>query len=191
MVKVCLFVADGSDEIEFSAPYGIFTRANTPIDTVYVGDNKDRLVNMSRGIQLYAKRSLSEFQSTEEFVKEYDVAIIPGGWQGSLTLSGNKKVQEIVKEMYNKPGKWVAMICAGSLTAKTSGLGVKTLTSHPCITKDLQEAGYEWKNESVVVTDNLITSQGPGTAMLFALKIAEQVLDKDTYQKVYDSLEMP
>ncbi|EEB07029.1 hypothetical protein SJAG_02106 [Schizosaccharomyces japonicus yFS275] len=196
MVKVCLFVTGGSDEIETASCYGVFTRAKTPIDTVYVcEENKERLVNMLCGIRLYADRSLSEFQSAEDFMKEYDVVIIPGGWGGSLerSIPGTKMVQEIVRGMYKKPGKWVAMICAGSMGVMTSGLDPKTLelTSHACVIDVLRNAGYNWVDEPVVVSNNLITAQGPGTSMLFALKIAEQVLDKETYQQVYASLEMP
>uniref|UniRef100_UPI0002782C4A Uncharacterized protein C22E12.03c n=1 Tax=Schizosaccharomyces pombe TaxID=4896 RepID=UPI0002782C4A len=191
MVKVCLFVADGTDEIEFSAPWGIFKRAEIPIDSVYVGENKDRLVKMSRDVEMYANRSYKEIPSADDFAKQYDIAIIPGGGLGAKTLSTTPFVQQVVKEFYKKPNKWIGMICAGPLTAKTSGLPNKQITGHPSVRGQLEEGGYKYLDQPVVLEENLITSQGPGTAMLFGLKLLEQVASKDKYNAVYKSLSMP
>ncbi|EPX72818.1 ThiJ domain-containing protein [Schizosaccharomyces octosporus yFS286] len=191
MVNVCLFVADGNDEIEFSAPWGVFTRAQIPIDSVYVGENPEKLVTMSRGVQLYAKRSLKEFKSVEEFASHYDVVIVPGGVKGANTLSTDEFVKKVVSSYWKKAGKVIGMICAGTLTAKTTGLSATEITGHPSVRKDLEEAGFRYIPQPVVVENNLITSMGPGTALLWALKLLEQVTTKETYDTVYQALTMP
>ncbi|KAG6804903.1 hypothetical protein H0H92_001749, partial [Tricholoma furcatifolium] len=52
------------------------------------------------------------------------------------------------------------MICAGSLAALTSGLPRQPLTSHPAVQKEL-ESSFDYSEDSVVISGNLITSRGP------------------------------
>jgi 4-methyl-5(b-hydroxyethyl)-thiazole monophosphate biosynthesis len=42
----------------------------------------------------------------------------------------------------------------------------------------------DWVNEKVVVDEKVITSQGPGTAICFALEIVRQVVGEESYTTV-------
>ena len=42
--------------------------------------------------------------------------------------------------------------------------------------------------EPIVVEDNLVTSQGPGTALAFALTLVELLFDKEKRQAVADPM---
>ncbi|MEK7868292.1 MAG: DJ-1/PfpI family protein, partial [Candidatus Omnitrophota bacterium] len=42
----------------------------------------------------------------------------------------------------------------------------------------------KYKNKAVVVDGNIITSQGPATAMEFAFAIVEKLIGKDTVKKL-------
>lgn len=43
---------------------------------------------------------------------------------------------------------------------------------------------YKYSEDRVVVSDKLITSRGPGTALLFALTIVEQLMGKEKRDEV-------
>ena len=55
----------------------------------------------------------------------------------------------------------------------------KRLTSHPSVQELLlSDTSFQYKEDSVVKDENLITSRGPGTAFEFAAAICEQLVGK-------------
>jgi 4-methyl-5(b-hydroxyethyl)-thiazole monophosphate biosynthesis len=75
----------------------------------------------------------------------------------------------MVKEM-NSRGKLVAAICgASSILASAGVLDNRRATIYPGMERELPYP----REDRVVVDGNVVTSQGPGTAMEFALKIVE------------------
>ena len=92
---------------------------------------------------------------------------------------------------YRAAGKHTAFICAATtaLVASTKwaerieGLqsnGKVRVTSHPSVKKEIVDAGWQYApdEERVVVDNKVITSRGPGTAMLFGLTIVEELCGK-------------
>lgn len=125
-----------------------------------------------------------------------DILILPGGGPGADTFVSSSPVQHLVRA-YRDAGKHVALICAGTLAlvasvkgaGKTEGLeSAKTarVTSHPSVKKEIEDAGWEYADESerVVISGHVITSRGPGTAMEFALTIVEVLAGKDKRREV-------
>ena len=92
----------------------------------------------SRGVKIIADTTLASLlSSTPETVA--DLLVVPGGAKGAETISQNEEVQKMIREQV-EAGRFVGMICAGSLAAKTSGLGKKEklpLTSHPSVKAEL------------------------------------------------------
>lgn len=88
----------------------------------------------------------------------FSIVIIPGGAKGAATLSESKAVQSLLQK-FEKQGKFVGAICAGSLAIKTAGL-VKGgyVTSHPSVEKEFSE--YKYSQDRVVVEGNVISSRG-------------------------------
>ena len=84
--------------------------------------------------------------------------------------------------MYEKK-KLVGAICAAPLILRDAGIsrGVK-LTSYPSVKKELPEVEYQ--EDPVVVDGNIVTSRSPGTAMAFALKLAEILAGKEQAKTV-------
>jgi len=101
----------------------------------------------------------------------HDLLVIPGGATGAETMAQSPLVQRLIRE-YLDAGKYVGMICAGSLAAKAAGLPRQPLTSHPSV-KDRLAADFEYSEDPVVVSGHLVTSRGPGTAFPFALTLVE------------------
>jgi protein DJ-1 len=90
---------------------------------------------------------------------------------------------------YRDAGKYVACICAGTTAlvtsvkdgGKTQGLestNTAKVTSHPSVKQEIVDAGWDYSEERVVVDGKVITSRGPGTALLFSLAIVEALSGK-------------
>ena len=71
------------------------------------------------------------------------------------------------------------MAGAAGVAAAESSRRVR-VTSHPAVKQELLAAGWDYApdEERVVVDGRVITSRGPGTAMLFALTIVEALCGK-------------
>ncbi|THV04783.1 class I glutamine amidotransferase-like protein [Dendrothele bispora CBS 962.96] len=121
--------------------------------------------------------------------EKYDALIIPGGAKGAETLSSSSQVQALVREYIDKK-KFVGMICAGSLAALTSGLPKQPLTSHPSVKLAL-ESNFDYSDDPVVVSGNLVTSRGPGTAFPFALKLVELLCGPEKRKEVHGPMMFP
>lgn len=99
-------------------------------------------------------------------------------------MSESKLLGEILKKQEQNNGL-IAAICAAptSLLAHSIGLG-KSITSYPGVKNQLSDK-YKYVDDLNVVQDGqLITSRGPGTAMVFALKLAEILAGFDRAQDV-------
>ncbi|KAJ2925662.1 hypothetical protein H1R20_g11434, partial [Candolleomyces eurysporus] len=115
---------------------------------------------------------------------QHDLLVIPGGAIGAATISTNPVVQQLIRD-YIKSGKYV-----GSLAAKTSNLPRQSLTSHPSVRAEL-EPDFEYSEEPVVVSGNLVTSRGPGTAFPFALTLVELLCGKEKREEVATPMIFP
>lgn len=87
-----------------------------------------------------------------------------------MALSEHAGVQQALRD-FTEQGKWVGAICASALALHAAGiLEGKKFTCYPGVEAKLP-ANVQPVNEIVVVDGRLITSQGPGTAFEFALKV--------------------
>ena len=119
-----------------------------------------------------------------------DILILPGGLPGSKTFATNEDVQRLIRA-YRDSGRWTAFICAATtaLVSSVQGAGQEAdlessnkvrVTSHPSVRQQIVDAGWDYASDDhrVVVDGRVITSRGPGSAMLFALTIVEQLAGK-------------
>ncbi|KAJ6623653.1 class I glutamine amidotransferase-like protein [Mycena sp. CBHHK59/15] len=174
MPSVVILLADGTEEMEFTITYDTLVRAGVTCCSAYVQDPADpssseRLfAKGSRGIRIMHD---AVFDAQKFLPGSYDALIIPGGAKGAETMSTNAAVQALVRD-FIQAGKIVGMICAGSLTALTSKLVRQPMTSHPSVKSHLENA-FDYSEDPVVISNNLITSRGPGTTFPFALALVE------------------
>jgi protein DJ-1 len=69
----------------------------------------------------------------------FDLVVVPGGAEGAKIISQDGRVQRMLQNHYQQ-GKLVAMICAGSVAAKTAKIALgSALTSHPSVKADLEQ----------------------------------------------------
>jgi len=91
-------------------------------------------------------------------VADYDLVILPGGFEAPDRLRLRKEVLAFVKAMY-EANKIVAAICHGPWLCISAGiLKGKKATSYISIADDVRNAGAIYVEQDVVVDGNLITS---------------------------------
>lgn len=173
--KAIIILADGFEEIEAITVIDILRRAGISVTVAGVTDTK---IKGSHNIVVLADKKL------DEIWPDYDACVLPGGMPGATNLASSQKVLSVITAMHNK-GKIVAAICAAPsvVLAPTGILKGKSATGYPGMEKGFDKETI-WKKDKVVIDGSIITSQGPATAIPFALAIAEKLAGKKIYQKV-------
>ncbi|KAF7724414.1 hypothetical protein EC973_001078 [Apophysomyces ossiformis] len=170
--KAIVLIADGTEDMEFTCTVDIIGRAGIEVISVGVELANKTYAVCRQGIKIIPD---AIFENQSWVADDFDALVVPGGLAGAQTLANNTNVQTLVQSFYAQK-KIVAFICAGPLVAKSSGIpNTHTLTSHPSV-RDQLASVYTYSEDRVVVDQNVITSRGPGTAFLFGLTIAEQLL---------------
>ena len=178
--RVAVFIAPGLEEIEGLTVVDLLFRAGIPCHTVAI--TPERTVTSSHEVTIVCDRSLSD----EGFsFDDYDMLVLPGGIPGTPNLRACEPLcEELVRRA--KKGMPLAAICAApSILAELGLLAGRRATSNPGFQHVLAEQGARLlADEPVVVDGNLITSQGAGTAMLFALEIVRHYLGDEAVERV-------
>ena len=169
--EALLILAEGFEEIEAVTPVDVLRRAGV---NVVLAALEKKSVKGSRRVVYEADILLSEYQGSP------DVLILPGGVEGADHLHQSQRVTEWVSKM-NLSGKWIAAICAAPavVLAPTGILDQRKATCYPGYEKGWG-ALIKHHSGSVVIDQNTITSQGPGTALDFSFAIIEKLFDRAT-----------
>ncbi|VAH58982.1 unnamed protein product [Triticum turgidum subsp. durum] len=103
---------------------------------------------------------------------------------GSVNLRECKVLERMVKMHAEKGGLYGAICAAPAVTLAHWGMlkGLKA-TCYPSFMEKFT-AEVIPVNSRVVVDRNVVTSQGPGTAIEFALALVEQLYDKEKMEEV-------
>jgi len=163
-------IADGSEEIEAVTIIDVLRRAGVEVTVASVGVGKTKQITAARGTNIVADSFIADCAD-----KAWDLIAIPGGIEGADHLAASEILDQLLRSQAQQ-GKFYAAICAAPAVVLGSKglLADKTATSHPRFYQSL--IAKEVDTESRVVVDgNCITSQGPGTAIDFALELVEQI----------------
>lgn len=108
---------------------------------------------------------------------DFDVVILPGGFEAPDRLRIRKEVLSFVKDMYTQ-NKIVAAICHGPWICISAGIiKGKKATGYISIADDIRNAGATYLEEKVVVDGNLITAphyRNNGDFMKAVIKVVNE-----------------
>ena len=171
-MRVACILSNGFEEIEAVTPVDVLRRAGLSCD-YYSIDGIE--VEGAHGIVLKADYLLTD----AEQLLNIDMIILPGGMPGAQHLAQNTIVQQLVRE-FDAQGKYIAAICAApALVLGNSGIVAgRKVTCYPGMEHHFSDAIY--CSDLVVVDKNIITSQGPGTAMMFAFELVKLLKGEST-----------
>ena len=163
MKKVCVFLADGFEEIEGLTVVDILRRAGVETETVSVMGRKQ--INGSHGIIVEADKLFEEAD-----IESADMLVLPGGMPGTLNLKAHEGLREQIL-LFNSQSKYLAAICAAPTVLSELGiLKGKKACAYPSFEEEL-DCGEVLKVPAV--TDgNITTGRGMGAAIPFALRLA-------------------
>lgn len=177
-----VLIADGSEEMEAVIAIDVLRRAE--VEVVVAGVDGDRLVECSRGVKIQPDGALWEVRTSR------DLLVLPGGRGGAESLAANPSVGDLLRR-YEAENRLVGVICAAPMAlAKHGVFEGRRVTSHPSV-RELVDGHARWVDEPVVRDGQLTTSQGPGTAFLFALSLVEQLRGADVAREVRGPMMFP
>lgn len=173
-----LFLAEGFEEIEALSTVDVMRRAGMDVCTVSITD--DKTVKGVHGVPVTADKTISEID-----VEDAEWLILPGGMPGSTNLAACGKLSDMLSVQWNKQGK-IAAICAAPAVV-LGPLGIvrgQEATCYPSFKDELIKAGAQYVDMRVIESGNLITSNGPSSALLFAFAIVSNTLGQDVASSV-------
>lgn len=174
MKRALIPIAPGFEEIEALTVVDILRRAGVEVT---MAGTVEGPIEGRTNIKILPDTSLDRVMD-----KEFDLIVLPGGKKGTENLKGDDRVREIVVGHFKKE-RLTAAICAAPTVLSFAGITKgRTVTSHPSVREELKHENIS--DERVVVDGNIVTSQGPGTAMEFAFKLVELLLGKDRAKEV-------
>lgn len=170
MSKVCIFFAEGYEEIEALTVVDLLRRAGIDTDTVSVTGEKT--VTGSHRIPVIVDKLFEDV----DFAK-VDMIVLPGGMPGTKNLEEFAPLMEQIDAFHAK-GKYVAAICAApSILGHRGILKGKRVCSFPDFESHLE--GAEITRNSVEIAGNIITSRGMGCAIDFGLMIIAAFMGRE------------
>lgn len=179
MKDICVFFADGYEEIEALTVVDILRRASIPVKMVSI--TKEKEVTSSHQITVKMDCVLSEV----DFDK-VEMIVLPGGMPGTKNLEACEALMEQV-DAFVKAGRPVSAICAApSILGHRGHLKGKKGCCYPSLEEHLE--GAEVLKDPSVVADNITTGRGMGAAIPFALSILERYQGKDAVQEMADKI---
>lgn len=174
MKTAVVFLADGFEECEGLLVVDLLRRAGIHVITASVMGRKEIL--SSHQVTLLADACAEEVD-----FRNADVVVLPGGMPGTTHLGENSIVCKQCTAF--AADKYVAAICAAPSVLAGLGLLVgKHATCHPAVEEKL--SGAIVTGEPVTVDGNIITGQGLGAGIPFALKLVEILTGKETADRI-------
>ena len=169
-----VFLADGFEECEGLLVVDLLRRAGLKVIMASIMGRRD--VKSSREILIHAD-CLAENVDYEKA----KIIVLPGGRLGTENLGKNEIVREQCKAF--AVDKYIAAVCAApSILAGLGILDGKKATVHPDFEGKMN--GAVLTGDSVTVDGKIITGQGLGTTIPFALKLVETMVGIEEAERI-------
>lgn len=160
MAKVAFVLANDFEDSEFKTPY----------DRLRDAGHEVTIIGTEAGKELTGKRgdvtTTTDATTTDVDPADFDALVIPGGYSPDQ-LRIDENIVGFTRKL-TESGVPVAAIChAGQLLVEAGVVEGKRVTSWPSVRTELELAGAEWVDETVVEDGNLITSRNPNDLPAF------------------------
>lgn len=177
---IYVFLAQGFEEIEAVTVVDILRRTSgLRVMTVGVGQKEI--------IGAHGMKIIADIEEKDVDVEKMEMVVLPGGLPGATNLENSQYVKDYIGYC-NVTQKYIAAICAApSILGHINLLEGRTVTCYPGFETELGD-NVIYTGKQVEIDGNIITAKGPGAAMEFALKIAEELIGSEKTAKVKDGL---
>ncbi|WP_455383067.1 DJ-1 family glyoxalase III [Salinispira pacifica] len=176
--RAAVLFAPGFEEVEGVTQVDFLRRAGIEVLMVGVGR---RDVAGNHDIRVHTDIELDELPGDLAL----DAVVLPGGMPGAKNLAEHALVRPLVERLFSD-GRLVAAICAapGVVLGQTSVLDGRPFTCFPGYEERVPRGRFS--EDRVVISDNVITSRGPGTAAEFAEAIVTYLVSSDAARELHE-----
>jgi 4-methyl-5(b-hydroxyethyl)-thiazole monophosphate biosynthesis len=178
MPQVLVPLADGFEEIEAISIIDICRRGG--IDVITAGLENKTAIGAHK-IPIVTDYLIGEIDSDN-----LDMIILPGGWGGTEGLANNETVMSILRHM-KRNDKHIGAICAAPYALHKAGVLSDKFTCYPSIENKISSPGYI-SDQEIVSDCKVMTSQGVGTAICFALEIVKTLKGQKIYLELKENI---
>lgn len=180
MKNVIVILANGFEEIECIAVVDVLRRAGSNVTLVSISNSLE--VTSQGNVKVVADKLLSNVSADS-----VDAVVLPGGYGGVMGMIESKELSSLVTSMHKKE-KIIAAICAAPLFLdKLDILCELQFTCYPSVKDNIKAKNYTAK-QSVIQDKNIITSQGPATALEFGLFLASILEGSDVSKAIREGM---
>ena len=173
-LNIAVLVDEGFHDGEAYMPIGYLS--NRGAELTVIGPERGLVTAYNSDFTILIQQAVHEVS-----VDDFDALILPGG-QAPASLREREEVVEFARDFF-ETGRVVAAICHGPQVLITAGvMHGKNATGFSGIQEELEDAGVNYHDESVVIDGNLITSRTPPDLYDFALAIEQAVLISPTIE---------
>ncbi|WP_077529739.1 DJ-1 family glyoxalase III [Vreelandella utahensis] len=176
-------IANGSEDIESVTIIDVLRRAGVEVTVASV--HADATVTAARQTRITADTLITGCGD-----RNFDLVALPGGMPGARNLGESEPLVDILRAQ-KEAGRLYGAICAAPAVAlEPNGLlEGRRATAHPGFQNQLSDQSRV--GERVVVDGHCITSQGPGTALAFALTLVEYLCGRAKRDEVAAPMVLP
>ncbi|TVQ09535.1 MAG: type 1 glutamine amidotransferase [Bacteroidetes bacterium] len=166
-IRVAVLVAEGFHDGEAFMPIGYLV--NQGFDVTVIGPERGTVKAYNSDFTITIEKAVGEVLATD-----FQALVLPGG-RGPAVLRENDEIIHFVSEFW-QTGRVTAAICHGPQVLISANLmDGRTSTGIGGIKDELEEAGVNYVDQSVVIDGNLITSRMPDDLYDFSQAIAEEL----------------
>ena len=175
MKSICIFLAEGFEEVEALMPLDILRRGGLSVKTVSV--TGDRTVKGAHQIPVVADMLFAELNDDE-----VEMIVLPGGLPGATNLDAHPGLDKLIMK-FAASSRPMAAICAAPMVYGKRGLlKGKQATCYPGFDTYLTDAHYT--GNMVQVADNFILGKGPAAAAEFGFTILKHFAGEEKMNEV-------
>lgn len=150
------------------------------------GDNSTKLFSCGLRKELnssFNQKFTVNYLINEVDIDSFDALVVPGGFKNYKYYEDAYNIEflKIIRE-FNSQNKIIASVCVGALPLAKSGiLKNKNATTYNQTEyrQKLKNFGVIVSNQRIEIDDNLITSNGPSTAVEVAFILLERLTSKE------------
>ncbi|MEU7472066.1 DJ-1/PfpI family protein [Streptomyces sp. NPDC044984] len=190
-LRVHVVMFDGVEELDFSAPYEVFSAsghfADREVETRYVTVDGPRTVKAAYGTRLRVGHGWAP--------EEADLLVVPGGGYARREDPGvwaeiRRGTLPRALAAAARPGLTVSALCTGVMLLSAAGLtSGRPCTTHHRARADLERQGGVLKNARVVDDGDLVTAGGVTSGLDLALWLVRRELGADAAVGLEEMLE--
>jgi 4-methyl-5(b-hydroxyethyl)-thiazole monophosphate biosynthesis len=178
MKKVLIPLAEGFEDIEAVAVIDVLRRGGVNVLTASLGD--DLRVESAHGITMLADARLKDV-----IEDEYAAIILPGGGLGTKNLKECDILLERLQRQKEEGGLLCAICAAPTVLEKAEVLEDEVITCYPSCAVEISRPV---QHVPVIADSQIITGQGPGSAVIFALVVLAHLEDHRRAQIVANGM---